>query len=735
MSHVNRIAAASVVVLLATLAQVPVTAAPALTPGPVVHEVSVTGAGVSTYPAYDDSTARYGVRTTAATGGTLTVRATTTDTAGRVLVNGRPASGEVTLSGLAPRDEVSVIFQDSRGTEVHSYIYLPVGFPTLTATASGAVQPGQTMVTLNDFTGNPNRFRAVLDGNAVPRFVERYDGSMHDFKKQPDGSFSVSTDIKGGQPTDERILELDDQLSPVREHRTVGLVDTDFHESVFLPGGHRILMAYEPRQDGSGLIDSVIEEQDASGKPIFTWSTEDHVDLAVERVSGSNDYAHLNSVHVLDDGDLLASFRGLSSVFRIARRARAGVAVGDVLWRLGGRRSDFDFVGDPFGGPCAQHTATQTSTAGEPLRVMVFDNGALNAMCVDQKDPAGAASARTQSRAVEYELDEAAGTATMVFQHAPAGYFGAFTGSAYRMANGNTLIGWGNNVQETTASEVDAGGNVVWALENPDDGPENPVANYGSYRFHRDFVPDAFAPEAVLTLPQDGAVYPFGAVVGVDYGCTDRGGSSLVECSGPSPSGGLLDTSVPGTRTFTVTARDGDGNTATRTRTYTVLPQPVPDQPAPSQPTPAPVPTPDAPGTAPHGPVPDAALALRGDVVGAGVLGVRQRARTTVSAQRPVRRARVRLTNVGDVAAVLTVSGPAELPTVRLRATLAGTDVTRRLKRGTLRTPLLAPGERAVLSISVSRRPRVDLPTRRVLRFRASAADRSDAVQLVVRAE
>ena len=72
---------------------------------------------------------------------------------------------------------------------------------------------------------------------------------------------------------------------------------------------------------------------------------------------------------------------------------------------------------------------------------------------------------------------------------------------------------------------------------------------------------------------------------------------------------------------------------------------------------------------------------------------------------------------------------------MRLRATLAGTDVTRRLRRGTLRTPLLAPGERAVLRITVSRRPHADLPTRRVLRFRVSAAEASDAVQLVVRAE
>ena len=72
---------------------------------------------------------------------------------------------------------------------------------------------------------------------------------------------------------------------------------------------------------------------------------------------------------------------------------------------------------------------------------------------------------------------------------------------------------------------------------------------------------------------------------------------------------------------------------------------------------------------------------------------------------------------------------------MRLHATLAGKDVTRRLKRGTLRTPLLAPGQHAVVRIRVSRRLHIDLPARRVLRFRVRAAERSDAVQLVVRAE
>ena len=56
-----------------------------------------------------------------------------------------------------------------------------------------------------------------------------------------------------------------------------------------------------------------------------------------------------------------------------------------------------------------------------------------------------------------------------------------------------------------------ADGDVVWALENPDDGAGNPVADYSSYRLPPRLVPDAFAPEPTLTVPQDGAVYSYGA--------------------------------------------------------------------------------------------------------------------------------------------------------------------------------------------------------------------------------
>ena len=63
------------------------------------------------YPGFVSATARYAVRTTDQTAGTLDVVATTSDVSGKVFVNGRRATGAVHLTGLGPGDEISVIFQ------------------------------------------------------------------------------------------------------------------------------------------------------------------------------------------------------------------------------------------------------------------------------------------------------------------------------------------------------------------------------------------------------------------------------------------------------------------------------------------------------------------------------------------------------------------------------------------------------------------------------------------------
>src|SRR5207237_1351059 len=93
----------SLAVLLAAL--VPA-AAPAHADTSPTHAVSVSGHGVSMYPAFSQDVERYAVTTTtAATGGVLDVTAGSSAPDGTVLVDGRPAHAPVHLTGLVELDD------------------------------------------------------------------------------------------------------------------------------------------------------------------------------------------------------------------------------------------------------------------------------------------------------------------------------------------------------------------------------------------------------------------------------------------------------------------------------------------------------------------------------------------------------------------------------------------------------------------------------------------------------
>jgi hypothetical protein len=88
-------------------------------------------------------------------------------------------------------------------------------------------------------------------------------------------------------------------------------------------------------------------------------------------------------------------------------------------------------------------------------------------------------------------------------------------------------------------------------------------------------VVDKSGPSVRVSSPAN-TTYTVGQGVVADYGCTDEaGGSGVAACDGPVASGAAIDTSVPGTFSFTVTGTDNAGNTGSTTTTYTVAPRPV----------------------------------------------------------------------------------------------------------------------------------------------------------------
>ena len=325
---------------------------------PPTRTVSVTGSGESMYPAFSPAVERYGVLTTAEASpgqGRVTVRATTSDPTGTVLVNGRPSTGGgVTVTGLSAGDEISVIITDSGGTEVHALVYLPAGFPHLTTVVDQpGTAAGDVMLTLSKWVSPAPSYEVAVDRNGVPAFVEVLDAASLDLKPAPGGHYSVGRLTTAPGRTGQQIIELDERFQPVRTLQTSGLVNTDAHDAILKPDGGAILTAYEANA-ATGLTDAVIQELEPDGDVAYTWNSADHMDPETEttNVPGRADYAHINSIQLLADGDILASFRHTSSVLKIAWSAHDGFRRGDVVWRLGGRMSDFQFLADPYPACC-----------------------------------------------------------------------------------------------------------------------------------------------------------------------------------------------------------------------------------------------------------------------------------------------------------------------------------------------------------------------------------------------
>ena len=81
-------------------------------------------------------------------------------------------------------------------------------------------------------------------------------------------------------------------------------------------------------------------------------------------------------------------------------------------------------------------------------------------------------------------------------------------------------------------------------------------------------------PDILITTPANGATYTQGQVVPPTYSCTDKDGD-LKSCVRDGGATGPVDTSKPGTFSFTVNAEDVPGNKATKTVTYTVKAKPA----------------------------------------------------------------------------------------------------------------------------------------------------------------
>ncbi len=416
---------------------------------PLLEALDVTGSGVSINPAFAPLTSRFAVYPDATTEGVV-VTATTAHATDSLTIDGQPVnSGEgFPIADPQPGDEIAVeVSSPVTGTRRYELKYLPVDFPIIEVTT---LEPGVTPGVLYLNSRSSAFYSLTLDNGGVPEFIRALPERGSTFTKHPNGQRSYSERIVTGSglPSTERVI-LDENFQEVERVQVVPpLAHTDGHDFLILPNGNHVFLSYEPTEhDGVTYEDAVIQEVDTSGNEVFRWSSWGVIPLSDQLRPDDTDYAHINSVFLDDDGNFLASLRGVSQIVKINR------TTGDLMWKLGGLSNEFT-INDPLGGPCGQHHVTRLPNGN----ILFFDNGIY---CPDLPEyPERGES----SRAVEYALDEVNKVATLVWSYAQEGTYGASGGSAQRFENGNTLVGWGGRTTGPAATEVDPEGNVVFEL-------------------------------------------------------------------------------------------------------------------------------------------------------------------------------------------------------------------------------------------------------------------------------
>jgi len=169
------------------------------------------------------------------------------------------------------------------------------------------------------------------------------------------------------------------------------------------------------------------------------------------------DYFHINSIAVEPNGNFLVSARNTHTIYEIDRKTKK------VLWRLGGKRSDFKMgKGTNFEW---QHDARRQPNG----TITIFDNGA-------------APPVEKFSRILVLRANPKTKQATLVrAYHHPKKLLAPFEGNAQFLPNGNIFVGWG---AQPYVSELDRNGKLLFdAYFGHGKPPGEDADTYRGYRF------------------------------------------------------------------------------------------------------------------------------------------------------------------------------------------------------------------------------------------------------------
>ncbi|KAH8898032.1 hypothetical protein GQ53DRAFT_712559 [Thozetella sp. PMI_491] len=258
---------------------------------------------------------------------------------------------------------------------------------------------------------------------------------------------------------------LDNRYENIREIRAGGHLISDKHEFIIINESSALIQIYHPTQQdlrpygGNGkqtwIVDAIFQELDIeTGAVLFEWHSLDHVSPDETKLplplgqagiaynsSTAWDYFHINSITKADDGNYLLSARHASTIFKI------NGTDGSVIWRLGGKRSNFVLGPEvEFG---FQHHARYLPGGNETVDLIsLFDNSVY---CSESADEDKEVRIYPYSRGKYIAIDHISKIATLVkaFHPPDNNILTKSQGSLQTLPSGNVLINWGSEGQIT----------------------------------------------------------------------------------------------------------------------------------------------------------------------------------------------------------------------------------------------------------------------------------------------
>jgi hypothetical protein len=222
----------------------------------------------------------------------------------------------------------------------------------------------------------------------------------------------------------------------------------DGHDFLMIDKDHYILSGYikdtitnhPDYPNGSSVVYSYLQEV-KDGQVVWDFRSVDYPELydlvVTDGVETANDFAnnatdvpdivHFNSMRLDDDGNLICSFRHLSSIICLDRTKDTD----QIKWILSGR-------GDMFGLSEDEKTSCQHYATVDGQYITAFDNGNLN----------------EKTRIRSYMIDPDAGVVKAVKTYDVAGRYSSACGDVQHLYDEKYVIGWGRTMNDNICMSV-----------------------------------------------------------------------------------------------------------------------------------------------------------------------------------------------------------------------------------------------------------------------------------------